>query len=541
VSDCGNRDIIVQHACGVHRTNTEELPPRKAPNIMARRNLTRREFMAGAGTAGASILLGSTLVSCTGKAPSVSGGTGGTSDTGGATGTGGARGTGGLTGAGGTTTAGGSSNTGGTTTIGGSTNAGGTKAAGGSTNVGGTTATGGSTNVGGTKATGGSTGAGGTKPTGGSANVGGTAHTGGTSAAATTGTTGTMPAPGTVVHVHDATATNWDFGSSWYGSHVNAAVVQKIFNRAIMELTGASTTTAAWAILLPNYKAGQKFAIKVNFNNYTGTDPDTAIDALIEPVNAVIQTLLDFGVPAANICVYDVTNGLHKGMMPQAPFIAKCVDSAVKFYPYASNCFSTTETVTFPSSMNVQPRQIAQCLVDADYLISMPIVKTHYMSGGTGMSVTSLGLKLHFGSINGNDVLHNTCTPTSNPNAQVELFKNKHFSGKTVLVVADMLYGCWPGVMEAPKAWQLFGNKAPNALVVAKDPIAIDCVLTDLLAAEAALHTSSTYPAFPTATWTPLQLAATAGLGTYEKGNPMQTPIGSGYSKIKYVYIDGVA
>jgi len=64
-------------------------------------------------------------------------------------------------------------------------------------------------------------------------------------------------------------------------------------------------------------------------------------------------------------------------------------------------------------------------------------------------------------------------------------------------------------------------------------------VLTDILAAELTHH--STYTAIPSATWTPLQTAATAGLGTYEKGDPTKTPIGSGYSTIKYVYIDGVA
>jgi hypothetical protein len=45
--------------------------------------------------------------------------------------------------------------------------------------------------------------------------------------------------------------------------------------------------------------------------------------------------------------------------------------------------------------------------------------------------------------------------------------------------------------------------------------------------------------AIPSSTWTPLQTAAAAGLGTYEKGDPMKKPIGSGYSKIQYVYIDG--
>jgi hypothetical protein len=48
------------------------------------------------------------------------------------------------------------------------------------------------------------------------------------------------------------------------------------------------------------------------------------------------------------------------------------------------------------------------------------------------------------------------------------------------------------------------------------------------------------YTPLPTNTWNPLQTAAAAGLGTFEKGDPMRMPIGSGYSIIKHVYIDGV-
>jgi hypothetical protein len=199
--------------------------------------------------------------------------------------------------------------------------------------------------------------------------------------------------------------------------------------------------------------------------------------------------------------------------------------------------FSATETATFPAAWTaVGPRPIAQCLVDSDYLINLPIIKAH------STTYTTLGLKHHWGSVDNCKLFHtnNYFAPTSNPTAQVELFKNKHLSGKTVLTVGDLLFGNWASELKAPLKWKLYGNAAANSLVVSADTVAFDCVMTDVLSAERALQ-GAAYGAFPAVVWTPLQAAAAAGFGTYEKGDPTQTPIGSGYSKIQYVYIDGVA
>jgi hypothetical protein len=157
--------------------------------------------------------------------------------------------------------------------------------------------------------------------------------------------------PGRLVHVHDDDATFWDFSTGWYGYHVDQTVVDAMVEAGLLALTNARNPSAAWRRLVPRYVPGQTFAIKVNFNNYnpSGPDPDPDINALIEPVNGLIRTLVLFGVPESDITVYDVTDGVHKSAMPTISFINRCMYPGVNFvYCYGNpNTFSTTEFIKF--------------------------------------------------------------------------------------------------------------------------------------------------------------------------------------------------
>ena len=75
----------------------------------------------------------------------------------------------------------------------------------------------------------------------------------------------TLPRP-RVVHTYCERAVDWDFGTSWWGNHVDQSVVSEMVDRGVMELTGRKTRVDAWRALLPNYVSGQRVAIKVNLN-----------------------------------------------------------------------------------------------------------------------------------------------------------------------------------------------------------------------------------------------------------------------------------
>ena len=318
-----------------------------------------------------------------------------------------------------------------------------------------------------------------------------------------------------VVHTHSSLATSWDYATGWYGDYVDQAVVDRMVDRGVMDLTGTLTRADAWRAIIPGYIAGQKVAIKINLNNASCDDSHQIIDALPQPVNSVIQGLKSIGIPENNIWVYDVTNGWHSGQMPSR-LVNKIVAlyPAVKFHSNESGCstalgFSGTEHVHFfvPANREITDRPICNALVQASYLINMPIMKKHGMAGVT------LGFKNHFGSIDGCDQVHWSVelgdgAYLSTYNGLVDIYNNAHFKNKTVLTIGDGLYGARiNNYDEVPNPWPTFGDHSPNSLFFSRDPVAIDCVMYDFLDAEGGV---------PGGSDDYLKLAQASGFGTFE-------------------------
>lgn len=334
--------------------------------------------------------------------------------------------------------------------------------------------------------------------------------------------------PGRVIHVRDTRATSWDYKTGWYGDYVDQNVVSTMVDQGLMALTGTGSRLEAWRALIPGFKPSKKIAIKVNFNNAESGDPGNAIDALIEPVNAVIGGLIELGFDPLNISVYDVSHGMHDGVMPQR-FIDGCDYPHVDFVGYSENPepYSDTTFVHFnPPSEGpaITDRPLANVALKADYLIDMPIAKVHDYAG------VSLGFKNHFGSIDRCDLLHDYVMLksqhfTSEYNPLVDLYRDRHIGGKTVLTVCDGLFGNWEHLWTPPSPWKSFANGAPNSIFLATDPVALDCVVIDVLAQETMIpETADDY----------LWLASNAGLGVFERA------ISPGkYALINYVRLEG--
>ena len=103
----------------------------------------------------------------------------------------------------------------------------------------------------------------------------------------------------------------------------------------------------------------------------------------------------------------------------------------------------------------------------------------------------------------------------------IDIYNNPHIGGKTILTVADGLFAAFNRHFP-PKVWETFGNDYPKSLLFSTDPVAIDCVMGDLLTTEK--------PTVDPRAGDYLVLAANAGLGVHERGDPW----GSGYSSIDY-------
>lgn len=351
-----------------------------------------------------------------------------------------------------------------------------------------------------------------------------------------------------VVWVHDTNATNWNYSNTYYGDYVDQNTVNNMTDQGLKALTGTNNITDAWKAIIPNYQLGQKIAIKINLNNTDGScttschtncqDWQLRIDALIQPVNALVRGLSTAfpGFNPQDVWVYDATSGTNLAVPPHVVPERLMVKSlySIKFFGGATCTFPTYpnySTVTFnntdPTAVSVSHR-ITDQVVNANYLINMPIIKKH-----GGFDVT-LAFKNHFGSV------QNTADFHWNKSIPDDLYDNPHFKDKTVLIVGDGLFGGRLDNYSKPTPWTgLFGGDAPNSLFFSKDPVAIDSVMVDVLEAESGPITNLAY----------LSEAHARGLGTCEwnsstakcdRKSPELALTGGnpGYQQINFVYCE---
>lgn len=357
-----------------------------------------------------------------------------------------------------------------------------------------------------------------------------------------------------VVWVHDEDATNWDYGDDYFGreEYVDQNVVNNMTDQGLMALTGTSSVAEAWRELIPNYQPGQTIAIKVNLNSNwdyvcghrceTNCDyHQLRINALPQPVNALIRGLKQIGVVERDIWVYEASKPITGRFMERITNLYPSVrffdtddcrenagwgDSVVGFHP--------------PGGIDDPPTQeLTNVLVNADYLINMPIMKKH---GGAGVT---LSFKNHFGSIQScwelHDWVYGPGTQYSGDhyssvyNPLVEICQNPNIVNKTVLTVGDGLYGDKCSNVEKPELWDTFGDDSPNSLFFSTDPVAIDSVMYDFLQAEKCEGHWEPVPLDEGLDWPDdyLPLAEAAGLGVFEHGEPWRGS--DGYTRIDFI------
>jgi len=351
-----------------------------------------------------------------------------------------------------------------------------------------------------------------------------------TPTATATGTPSTPPPTPTadprVVHVHNPNVANWNSGSD-YWNYIDQVEIDSMVDQGMLWLTGEATLADAWGVVLPNYQAGQKIAIKVSFNN-TDQDNDCgninngAIDGVIEPVNAVIRGLKTIGVQENDIHIYETIRNLPYR------FVNGCDFTNIQFFDRGgcgnqTNTFDSNDSnavVQFnpPAGDPAPPTlKINDVLINADYLINIPIMKIHGMAGW------SLAMKNHYGTTQKPGGLHywsSLGSPYYTPDYSpiVDIYLNTHVRDKTVLTIGDGIFGAFQHTAP-PSKWTTFGNDYPKSLFFSFDPVAIDCVMGDLLAIE---RDGATFPGEHADDH--LVIAQNYGLGTYERGDPWASP-----------------
>jgi hypothetical protein len=357
-----------------------------------------------------------------------------------------------------------------------------------------------------------------------------------------------------VVHVRDADATNWN-GSGYFYNAVNQDVVNNMVESGLQHLTGQSSWADIWGTLFEpvqagGYSAGQKIAIKVNLNNgHQCSGHGNVIDALPQPVLALISGMVAAGVRSSDIIVYDASRvvPIYLSDAIWASYSDVTIVGEGGCSGVIAPRFGTDSSLTIRFNdleNNLTDRLLPDVLYDVTYLINMPIIKRH---GGDGENPVTLGFKNHYGSLNyvvgpGDEYLHQYIDTdgfeyyraTYSP--FVDIYSNPNIQDKTVLILGDGLFGGTRWSSEPIQSWSIFGNDACNSLFFGVDPVATDCVMADLLTAEGLVTSSHTYDY--------LFCAQEAGLGTCEGtradpgGDPLRMPYGSGYQDIEYMRMD---
>ncbi len=336
-----------------------------------------------------------------------------------------------------------------------------------------------------------------------------------------------------VVQVRSPSATAWHYNpaSSWYGEAVNQEVADSLLARGLAEVTGRPSAAEAWGVMLQGYTAGKKIAVKINLNNARSSeDTDNQIDALPQVVNALLKTLLEAGIQAQDVWVYDALRPIPRRFWDRLLYKSAGYFDSGGYAPQRAtfNHVHPSLKVSFLTPGMTGERWLTDLLYQASYVINLPILKKH------GTHPVTLGFKNHFGSLsalgslNGQaaDDPHAHINPASttyyNPafSPLVDINANPNLRDKTVLTIGDGLYGA-SNVGAAPVRWNTFGSQSPNLLLFSRDRVAIDCIMCDLLRAEFGLVEAA---------YDYLRLANAHGLGVFEKGEPW----GAGYQQIDY-------
>ena len=212
-------------------------------------------------------------------------------------------------------------------------------------------------------------------------------------------------------------------------------------------------------------------------------------------VHAVCTRLMDSGVPAENIIVYEQnTRDLLKG-----GFEPSASGPGVRFYGTDGDYDAPIVHRSFHDRLT---KIISQ---KASVLLNMPVLKTHRRAGVT------LAMKNHYGSIDKPSNYHgkdNNCDPYIADINDIPAIKNK-----TRLIVCDALRGCWQGG-PMPQAGDIWAYKG---IIVGRDPVACDAVGTRIIDAERLEQGQSAVSGNAGKLPAHINTAGRIGLGNYEQ------------------------
>ncbi len=340
-------------------------------------------------------------------------------------------------------------------------------------------------------------------------------------------------APGRVVWVHNPDATNENCESEVYGDgyfldkNCDQDLVDEMLSTAILKVTDQVAEEAAWESIFHYFNAnhdkgeigyteGEKIFIKVNAVHAWSTKADLSIknndaygnvDTSPQVIMAVLRQLVyNAGVPQDAIYIGDpytqIFKHVYEKLSPEFPdvhYMSKS-DSDLREKLQVSN----SDTLSYSDRgtvMLTDHNTFFDCIVNADYVLSLPAIKGHRWAG-----VTFFG-KNHFGSNTADGAwrLHPGLVKPEKDipiregyrlyRVIVDLMSYEHLGGKNLIYIGDFLWGT--SYEHDPPAKFLsapFNNDWSSSILVSLDPVAISSVALDILQEEFQVEDLTTTP-----------------------------------------------
>jgi hypothetical protein len=323
---------------------------------------------------------------------------------------------------------------------------------------------------------------------------------------------GTGVNPGRVVWVWNPNATEKDLSGYWWEQgNNNQDVIDQMFSIGVKQLTGTSNDSDAWDAIFcyfnqvhgngdVGYQSGEKITIKVNLNaalNGVGNpyvQEDNDRDASPYVIKALLRQLVNVaGIAQEDITLFDASRPMANWFYDRVYYETYPADPLIEEFSqihYVDSIGGADgRELVVPSSTKMYfsdgvVRTLPTCVVDAKYIINIPLLKRHIINNGVTLSG-----KNFFGSFiepvfNIHPYLISGMT-MGEPAPQVDLFAYEHLGKKTLLYLGDGTYGTKVDHSTIAKFLMYpFIDDWTNSLFFSEDPVAIDSVMFDFLLTE---------------------------------------------------------
>ena len=339
--------------------------------------------------------------------------------------------------------------------------------------------------------------------------------------------------PGRVVWMHNPDATNENCIPDKYGDgyfldkNASQEVVDEMLSAAILKITEDTTEADAWASIFKyfnathdkgevGYTAGEKIFIKVNAVHAWTTNADLSIkldgnygnvDTSPQVILAVLRQLINnAGVPEDAIYIGDPYTQIFKHVydklsaeFPNVHYMSKSdVSNREQLQLTNSDSLKYSDKGTV---LDVDAHQFFDCIVNADYMLSVPALKGHRWGGVTLFAKNHFGSNTNDGAWHLHPGLHRETYdgPIRGEYRQyrvmVDLMSYKHLGGKNLIYIGDFLWGT-SYEHDPPLKFQSapFNNDWTSSILVSLDPVAISSVTLDILQEELQVEDLTTNP-----------------------------------------------